>query len=373
MRASIRLAVLCSLTAASAGAQNARVVQRSPDPRTDSLVDRIYKGNVDEVKRIVAEWRERDGRIFATLRATPVDGDVTVRRRIDEDAMRSSREAFAMMRAVQERCEIERGPVPEGYIGVSLDTEFEVVDERPPRPVGVIISSVEPDGPSQRAGLQSNDRLIAIGGRDARQRIPEIGDLLVPGRILAMKVERNGATREVSITVAPRPKGFAESCGEFEQFLMPLRAGAFGGGARERVAPGGGGSRMTRVETGPLIAKRRTETPNEILFFFNSNGPSEVYFAGAKFRSLDDDWRDLLGVKQGVLVFEVATGSLAARAGLRSGDVVTAVEEEAATDPMVFGKLLEGKLLDGGGRREATLAVTREKRPRSVTLTWGPP
>jgi hypothetical protein len=38
------------------------------------------------------------------------------------------------------------------------------------------------------------------------------------------------------------------------------------------------------------------------------------------------------------------------------------------TDPMVFAKLL-----DFGGRRSATLAVTREKKPRSVTLTWGSP
>jgi S1-C subfamily serine protease len=281
---------------------------------------------------------------------------------------RSSGEAFAMMRAIQERCAMERGPVPEGYIGVSLDTEFEVVDGRP-RPVGVVISSVEPDGPSQRAGLQSHDRLLAIAGRDSRQRIPEIGDLLVPGRVIAMKVERDGTTREMTITVGPRPKGFAESCGEFEQFLMPLRAGAFGGIARERVGGvGAGGNRMTRVETGPLIAKERTVPPNEILFFFNSGGPSELLFAGAKFRSLDDDWRELLGVKQGVMVFEVAAGSLAARAGLKSGDVVTAVGEDPVTDPMVFVKLL-----DVGVRRGATLSVTREKKPRSVTLTWGPP
>jgi hypothetical protein len=66
MRPAIRLTVLLSLTAASAGAQNVRVVERSPDPRTDSLVDRIYKGKVDEVRRIVAEWRERDGQISSS-------------------------------------------------------------------------------------------------------------------------------------------------------------------------------------------------------------------------------------------------------------------------------------------------------------------
>jgi S1-C subfamily serine protease len=367
MRSLSRLAVLLALSAGSAAAQNVRLLERSPDPRLDSLVDRIYKGKVEEVKRIVAEWREREGQLVATMRAMPVDGDGIARQRVDSDVLRISREAFAMMRAIQERCAVERGPLPEGYIGVSLDTRFDVVNGRP-RPAGVVVSSVEPDGPAQRAGLQSNDRLVAIAGRDARQRIPEIEDLLVPGRSVTLSVERSGATREFSVTVQPRPKGFAESCVEFERELMPLRAGAFGGMALPRTPEPRGGTRV-KVEVGPLPEKVREPAPDDIrVFVFNSGGPSEAYFAGAKFRSLDDDWRELLGVKQGVMVFEVAAGSLAARAGLKSGDVVTAVDQELATDPMVFVRLL-----DVHERRGATLTVTRDRKPRSVTLTWGPP
>jgi C-terminal processing protease CtpA/Prc len=370
MRPAFRLLSLLAIaatTAASARAQNVRVLQRTSDPRIDSIVDRIYKGNVDEVRRIVTEWSEREGQLVTAMRTTPVDGNVTIRRRLDEDVMRSTREAFAMMRAIQERCAMERGPVPEGYIGVSLDTRFDVVDGRP-QPGGVIVSSVEPDGPSQRAGLQSNDRLIAIAGRDARQRIPEIVDLLVPGRVIAMRVERDGTPRDVTITVGPRPKGFAESCGEFDQLLMPLRAGAFGGIARPRTADPRGGARM-QVEVGPILERMREASPDEIqVFVFNPGGPSEIYFAGAKFRTLDDDWREILGAKQGVMVFDVAAGSLAARAGLKGGDVVTSVGSEPASDPMVFLRLL-----DIGARREATLSVLREKKPRTVTLTWGTP
>ena len=363
----IGIVAALSLVATGAAAQNVRVLQRT-DPRTDSLVDIIYRGNAGQVRRIVAEWRESDGQLAAMMRSLPPDGDLTLRRRLNEDVMRSSREAFALMQALQSRCERERGPVPEGYIGVSLDTRYDVVDGRP-QPVEVMVGSVEPGGPSQRAGLQSHDRLLAIAGRDARQRIPEIEDLLVPGRTLAIRVDRDGTMREFTITVEPRPKGFAESCGEFEQMLMPLRSGAFGGMVRERSPRSLDSTGAARVEVGPFGGRLRTPPPDEIrVFVFNSGGPSEAYFAGARFRSLDDDWRDLLGVRQGVMVFEVAVGSLAARAGLRSGDVVTAVGEDPASDPMVFVKLL-----DVERRRSATLAVTREKKPRSVTLTWGPP
>lgn len=362
-------AAIVALRPASTPAQNMRIVERTPDARSDSLIDRIFKANAEEVQRIVAEWREREGQLVATMRTLTPDSDVAARRRLDEEFMRSSREAFAMMRAIQERCAVEQGPVPDGYIGISLDTRVEVINGRPV-PAQVSVSSVEPGGPSQRAGIQRNDRLLAIGGRDARSQLPEISDLLVPGRTVVLRVERDGTTRDVAVNVEPRPKGFAESCGEMERLLLPLRNRAFSGVIRERVAPGSPGvPTERRVEVGPVWERMRTESPDQVrLFVFNSGGPSEGYFAGAKFRSLDDDWREVLGVKQGVVVFDVAAGSVAARAGLKGGDVVTEVGATAATDPMVFLHLLGVT-----ERAEATLTVVRDKKPRSVTIRWREP
>lgn len=353
--------------AAPVAAQNVRIVQRMSDPRVDSIVDRIFKANVEEVQRIVAEWRDREGQLVTQLRALPPDGDLVARRRLDEEFRQSSLMAFAMMRAIEERCVQERGPVPDGYIGVSLDTRIDVIDGRPV-PVGVSVSSVEPGGPAQRAGIARHDRLLSIGGRDARARIPDIADLLVPGRSLVVKVEREGAPRDFVVSIEPRPRGFAESCGELERALVPLRTRAFTGVLRERTAPAGGGVAVgPRGATSGLEIERMRGEPSEELriMFFSSGGNDEAYFAGAKFRALDADWRELLGAKQGVLVFEVAAGSVAARAGLKGGDVVTTVGESPATDPMVFIQLL-----DVQERAEATLSVLRDKKPRTVTLRW---
>lgn len=363
------LAVAVLSTTVPGEAQNVRIVERALDPRTDSLVDRIFKANAQEVHRMVAEWREREGQLIATLRTMTPDTDPSARRRLDEELMRNSREAFAMMRAIQDRCASERGPVPDGYIGVSLDTRVEIINGRA-TPSQVTVSSVEPGGPSQRAGIERNDRLLAIGGRDARTQIPEIGDLLIPGRTVVIRVERAGQARDIVVNVEPRPKGFAESCGELERALGPLRARAFTGVMRPRTGPGGvGGTGEARVEVGQAFERMRTESPDQIrLFVFNSGGPSEGYFAGAKFRSLTDDWREVLGVKQGVVVFDVAAGSVAARAGLKDGDVVTEVGDSPATDPMVFLQLL-----DVQERTEATLTVVRDKRSREVKLRWREP
>lgn len=361
---------VASRAATPLAAQNVRIVQRMPDPRTDSIVDRIFKANAEEVHRMVAAWRDREGQLVAQLRALESGADPAARPRLDEEFRRSSLEAFAMMRAIQERCTIERGPVPEGYIGISLDTRVDVVDGRP-TPVMVSVSSVEPGGPAQRAGITRDDRLLAIAGRDARTRLPEIGDLLVPGRSLVVKVERDGVARDFVLSVEPRPKGFAESCGEFERALAPLRTRAFTGVLRERTAPGGGAVAVGPRGAGSQLEfeRMRAEAPEELrIMFFSSGGHEEAYFAGAKFRALDADWRELLGVRQGVMVFEVAAGSVASRAGLRGGDVVTAVGDSPASDPMVFIRLLEVQ-----ERSEAKLSVLRDKKPRTVTLRWREP
>ncbi len=99
-----------------------------------------------------------------------------------------------------------------------------------------------------------------------------------------------------------------------------------------------------------------------------TSGSAVSYFGGAQFRALDDDWRGVLGLKegtQGVFVNEVAPGSAAAQAGLRVGDVVTHVNDAAATSPFVVSRLIG---VSEGSR--ATLKIIRAREPRTVTLRW---
>ena len=103
------------------------------------------------------------------------------------------------------------------------------------------------------------------------------------------------------------------------------------------------------------------------LYGVTNGATSEIsYFNGAQFRSLDEDWRSVLGVRagtDGVLVNEVAAGSAAAAAGLKSGDVVLSVNGTAATSPLVVARLLS--LSDANS---STLRVWRARDTRTVTM-----
>ncbi len=350
------------LGAASApDAQTMRIVERN-SIRGDSLIDRILVGDVRDVQRMVTDWRARETELVRQLRAVS-EQDLAQRRRLEEQLALHTRDGFAMMSAIQARCMDERGPRPPGYLGINLTTEFTIVDQRP-RALGTRVTSVEPGSPAERAGVQRGDRVVSIGGLDARERVPEIGDQLVPGRTVLLRVERAGVPRDLSIGVAPRPAGFGDSCGEFERALLPMRLPRVGSlSFAERG-----------VEPRRMVVESRDSLPaptDEVrLFVFSPRTEGRTayaFFGGAEFRELDDGWREVLGVKQGVIVSTVADGSAAATAGLRSGDVVTAVERSPVTNPMMLVQLL-----GSSPGESATLSVARGKDRKTVTMRWGP-
>jgi membrane-associated protease RseP (regulator of RpoE activity) len=374
--------------------------------RDSQVVRTLTTGNEAEVLRVVNELRERESRILRELARTPLARTDT-RRSLEEDLARVSREAFTVMSVIESRCLEERATAPNGYLGVNLTSEVEVRD----RIVVVqrsMITSVEPGSPAQRAGLASGDRLLSIGGRDARERMPQLAGLLEPGRRIEVRVERDGTELEIPVVVAQRPQRFDQGCPQFERAIQPLR---MGGMARVWVhdsADGRGNRVMYLTEPAapmpPVVAVRPTPAapatpatspsaparpataavpappspaaapaaPSVFVFGSTSGGGSQVaYFAGAQFRELDDDWREVLGLRsgtQGVLVNEVARGSAAAQSGLKVGDVITQVGAAAATSPFVVSRLL-----GLNENQQATLQVLRKRQPERITLRWDSP
>ncbi len=165
---------------------------------------------------------------------------------------------------------VKNGKVERGRIGVaiqevnaSLASSFGL-----DRPRGALVSSVEPNGPADKAGLKPGDVLLAVNGKPVERssELPPLVAAVKPGTKAAFDVWRDGAKRQIAVTVDE---------------LKP-----------EKVASAGG----TEKGSGKLGLAVRPLTPEEK--------------------------KELDGV-QG-LVVENAAGA-AARAGLRPGDVVTAV------------------------------------------------
>ena len=90
---------LLGATAALAPAQNIHILERTRDARTDSISEAILRAPVEEITRMVSEWREREGELFRLLQSAEARNDGVARRRASEDLAANSREAFAMLTA----------------------------------------------------------------------------------------------------------------------------------------------------------------------------------------------------------------------------------------------------------------------------------
>ena len=96
---------------------------------------------------------------------------------------------------------LTRGRVARGYLGVGLQP-VRAGDRR-----GVIVLSVEPEGPAAQAGFLVGDILTALDGSPVRDT-DEVQTALRPenvGRRLLASVLRGGASVELWITVGERP------------------------------------------------------------------------------------------------------------------------------------------------------------------------
>lgn len=87
-----------------------------------------------------------------------------------------------------------------GWIGVQIETE---------RETGYLVQKVFENSPAQTAGIQAGDVLAALNGvtiKPANQdKLKVARGEWKPGQTVTYTVQRNGADREVNVTLAPVP------------------------------------------------------------------------------------------------------------------------------------------------------------------------
>jgi len=201
----------------------------------------------------------------------------------------------------------ENGVVERGWLGVSIqDVDRNLADSFGlDRPRGALIAQVGGDSPAERGGLLSGDIIIQFDGKDIETsaELPHVVGLITPGTRCQVVIVREGAKTTLEVEV--------------------------GGLAADQVARVG----STVVSDGTLAILGMRMVPAE---------PEALAE---------------LGLSGGVQVVAIDSGSPAADAGVREGDILTRLgskpigrmrDLEGVSEDLVPGASVPARLIRGG-------------------------
>ena len=225
------------------------------------------------------------------------------------------------------------------------------------------------DPPSDLAVLKvdtSGLPVLALGNSD-NTRVGDvvlaIGNPLGVGQTVTMGI----------ISAKGRQTGLSN--GSFEDFLQtdaPINQGNSGGalvstgnelvGINSQILSPSGGS----IGLGFAVPSNMARTVMDQLI---NSGKVRRGQLGITVLKIPSEEASKMGIDQGpgVVVYQVQPGSAAARAGLRQGDIITALNGTAINDPNTFRNLIAGSAPGS----EVTLTVKRDGREQQVRATLG--
>jgi serine protease Do len=198
----------------------------------------------------------------------------------------------------------------------------------------VAVENVTAGSPAEQAGVRTGDLILEFDGERVRstRQFARLVDETPEGYAARLTLSRGG--QRVTLEVTPeRQSAFR---------VMPLER--WGTHRPEGALPP------------PGFREFDIELPD--IEVFTSRRSS----MGVQVQSLTDQLAAHLGVKHGVLVTSVESDSPGARAGLKAGDVITAVDGKTVEDPRDLRRWLQ-RIDD---TREFTVDVTRGKQTMTL-------
>jgi serine protease Do len=211
---------------------------------------------------------------------------------------------------------LEKGKTVErGWLGVTSKPPETVLGKRPTP--GAVVDEVHPDTPAAKAGLQAGDRIVEVDGEkvDDFDALRSLIGAHPPGKRVRLKVRRNGKSKTIKVALGGRPGS---------EDLARLGAG----GSKPRAArppspgpqaPGGTWSwqdfwSWPQSQPAPP-APTPKHAPTRDLY---DGGPARLGIAIA-----DGDGK--------LTIDSVEPASVAARLGLRPGDIIETINGERMT------------------------------------------
>jgi len=207
---------------------------------------------------------------------------------------------------------------------------------------GVGVTEVMKDSPAEKAGLKKGDVIVRFEGESvtSSRKLTRLVSEVAPDHSVRLTVVRGGSEQEISATLAKRN----ENHNVFGTMITP---DIF------RKMPRGD----MKIDPGLLQID-----PDQDGFAFTLFGNRRI---GISTTALTKQLADYFGVKDGgVLVTSVIENSPAAKAGLKAGDVITAIDGEKVESPGDISRAVNKKE-DG----DVTLTVVRERGSHTFKVT----
>jgi len=200
---------------------------------------------------------------------------------------------------------------------------------------GVEVTMVDQDAPAGKAGIKEHDVILTMNGTsiESGAQLRRMIHEMPPGRVVSFGLSRDGAPLTVKVQLADKHSEFAMH-------------GPHPGDIHVNI---------------PDIHIPDIEMPN---FEWVVTTRSER--SGLMVENITPQLGEFFGVKNGngVLVRSVEKGSRAEKAGLRAGDVIVKVNDQAVHDTSDFTHAVRSR--NGGS---VSIGVMREKKEQNINLT----
>lgn len=229
---------------------------------------------------------------------------------------------------------------PGGYIGVTVrDVDTDGKDAK----TGVVVEEVTTGSPADKAGIKAGDTVTEFDGERVRgrQQFTRLVRETPDGRSVQAVLSRSG--QRVTVTVTPERSAFGSDY-NLRRLDTPMA---------RMLTP-------TPAPPPPPAAPRAPRPPSVVtpalpFQLFDRLGRGRL---GITVEDLDTQLGEYFGVKEGVLVKSVAVDSAAAKAGLKAGDVITAVNGRHVYDSSDVTRAIDRNESNG----DFTIDVTRDKK-----------
>ena len=208
----------------------------------------------------------------------------------------------------------EKGYASYGWLGVLIQNLDKSLAESfgLDRPRGALVAQVTAESPAAEAGIKTGDVILSFDGKnvDESTDLPSLVGSTKPGETVEVELIRDGKSVSLDVTVQ-----------ELQQ---------------------------------DAVVKKTS-----------MQAPSADVVLGMKAKRLSDEEREALAIENGVLAAEVAADSPAARAGIRSGDVIVSFNKVEVESPEQLSGLIEKAPKDAA----LPVLVMRNRAPHFIAIT----